>query len=331
MQRAHDINAGTLMVGTDLHGDWQTWEHLRDTFLRLQAVGKADHLLICGDFIHGTETATDHSWEMLQDFLALREQIGQEHVLMLCGNHELPHILDMPFSKGEALVYNGALEWAIARGDALETTRFRRAYLRQWLMQLPFYARTTAGVTFSHAGAPSYPLNTDILELILTFDFASLLKLGDDLLRQYDLVKLRRNAEYVAQARAHLAVTDVRDPRFTHLLRAHTLSDQEPLYAIVWATLFTDSEHSRGIDKYLQDTRDFLRHLTTLSDCPQRILVAGHVVVPNGAMTLGAQFMRFASGVHAVPRDRGVYLLMDAAEPVKDAAQLARQLVRIWR
>ena len=90
--RLWSLNSGVAMVITDLHGDWKTYQCLRDRFTDLHAKGKADCLIFTGDIIHSdSEKFPDQSVEIVLDILNLQSNFG-EAIIYLCGNHELPHI-----------------------------------------------------------------------------------------------------------------------------------------------------------------------------------------------------------------------------------------------
>jgi len=316
------------MAITDLHGDWARYQRLRDEYVRLQARQECDHLIICGDFIHKPDDVAypDASWDILQDLMRLQQTYGHEHVVVLCGNHELPHIYDVLFSRGKPLIYNAALEWAIARAEADPATAFRRDAVTAFLQSLPFYVVTQAGVTLSHAGAPPFASDDDAMEILVTFDHKSLLRLADDRLKHYNLKALRHDAAYRRAVHDNLAVKDASDPRFVNLLRSEILLRHEPLMALVWDALFLDNERGRGLDAYVADIDAFLTYLSQIAAYPQCVLTSGHVLVRGGYQTVGRHSLRFASGIHAIPADRACYLLFDCEKPVERAEDLVKML-----
>lgn len=71
--RLWSLDAGVVMVVTDLHGDWEAYQRYRDRFLDLHHSGRADYLIITGDLIHQSIPENpDYSLDMVLDFLALR-------------------------------------------------------------------------------------------------------------------------------------------------------------------------------------------------------------------------------------------------------------------
>lgn len=329
--RIATLPAGRAMAVTDLHGDWQRYQRLRDEFIRLRARQECDHLIICGDFIHTPEGAgfPDGSWEILQDLMRLQQTYSHEDVIVLCGNHELPHIYDILFSRGQPLVYNASLEWAIANDQSGPGTAFSRAAVAEFLQSLPFYVVTRAGITVSHAGAPPFANDYDALEALVTFDHKSLLRLADDRLKHYNLKALRRDTAYRKAVHDNLAVKDPSDPRFVNLLRSEILMRYEPLMKLVWDGLFLENERGRGLDTYLADVDAFLAYMSQIADYPQCVLTTGHVLVRGGYQTVGSRSLRFASGIHAMPAERACYLLFDCDKPVQSAEDLIPMLRRV--
>jgi predicted MPP superfamily phosphohydrolase len=328
------LHGGIAMVVTDLHGAWQPFERICETFLRLKANQQADYLVLCGDLIHPIGVnSPDASLEMLYGVMQLQAQFGREVVIMLAGNHEMPHIYDVMFSRGESLVYNARLEHAIQHAEKDSRSPYKRFHIQQFLMDLPFYVVTQAGVTLCHAGAPPFVKTLDVLNDILTFDHRALLRLGQDKMeRSYDLNKLRHHAEYRQQVRDFLAIEDMDDPRYTAILRGQILSQTEPMFELLWNTLFLRNERGRNIEAYLHEIDTFLDLISQVSQYDQRVLVAGHVITPQGGYkVVGANKFRLASHAHATPPDEGNYLLLDCAKPIHHAQELVPFLHKTMR
>lgn len=324
---------GTAMVVTDLHGSRLAFDRLRDKFVTLHRQGKADRLVFCGDLIHPDEPDTpDDSLNMLLDIMRLQRDLGREQVMMLLGNHEVPHIYAIPLSKGNML-YTPPFEAALVKLDADPNAEFKRADVIDWLIDLPFYARTRAGVTISHAGTDRAVATVERLRAFLATDHRALLQRTRARLAQQDLIAARHQYEritgsdYAAQARKLLAVTDANDPRYDDLLVGLMISNTEVDFQRLWDALFNSNEHMVGLPTYTLALSTFLESLTELSPHEQRVLVAGHIVVGNGGYTLvGEQQLRLASYAHARPRESGRYLLLDCDTPVQTAADLIPML-----
>jgi Icc-related predicted phosphoesterase len=50
--RLWSLDAGVVMVATDLHGDRDAYRRYRNRFVDLQAEGLADCLILTGDLVH---------------------------------------------------------------------------------------------------------------------------------------------------------------------------------------------------------------------------------------------------------------------------------------
>lgn len=326
--RTADYDAGVAMVVTDLHGAWQPYERVRDLFFNLQAQGRADRLIFCGDILHAPAYARyqDESLRILQDIMFLQEKHGLDTVLLLSGNHEVAHVYCFELQKGDH-VYTAEFEWAMHEAEPDDTIRYKRAEMRAFLRGLPLYVRTRAGVTLSHAGASPVVLRENGLLDVLDFDHNALLQWAYDLINnRYDPNKMRTNPRYLALARERLAIQGADDPRLLELMVAEIVTQHEQ-FALIWDSLFLANEGEVGMAQYLQLVELFLAQMTTFSPYPQHILTAGHVVVQKGGFqVMGAQKLRFASYAHATPSHAGVYLLLDCEQPVKDAAALSRHL-----
>ena len=90
---------GTLLVGTDLHGNVGDLQRLRELFLES---GPDTHLALLGDLVHGPDPWAreqwpalydydDRSWEVVQEVVALR-QSHPHRVHLLLGNHDHGHV-----------------------------------------------------------------------------------------------------------------------------------------------------------------------------------------------------------------------------------------------
>ncbi|HJZ48142.1 MAG TPA: metallophosphoesterase family protein [Roseiflexaceae bacterium] len=147
--RLWSLDTGVAMVVTDLHGDWDTYVRYRDRFIELRAAGQADCLIVTGDLIHREPDAgADRSLDIVLDILALREDYG-DAIVYLCGNHELPHLYGFVLGKGNT-EYTPSFEATLSQSG-------RRGDILALFESLPFFIRTAAGVSITHAGA-SAPL-----------------------------------------------------------------------------------------------------------------------------------------------------------------------------
>ena len=328
--RAVDIDKGVAMVVTDLHGEWPIYEQLRDKFLTLYQANEAQRLIICGDLVHGYGSENDDaSLDMLLDVLELQTQMGADTVTMLLGNHELPHIYSTPLSKG-LLEFTARFEHALARLNAQPGAAYRRTDVTRFLRSLPLYVRTKAGVMISHAGAAASVVSENIAQRLLSFDHDALLQYGDDLIAQnYTLEAIRNSPFYLEQAQHYIAVNDADDPRYRNLLRGQILSETSSEYALIWDALFTRNEaDADSLEQYLTIVRRFLMYMSAVSNYEQRVIVQGHIATRNGFTAIGPHQLRMATRAHALPPDKGVYLLLDCEKPVHTVDELVPHLYR---
>jgi hypothetical protein len=312
--RLWSLAAGTAMVVTDLHGEWDTYRRYRDRFVELQAKGLVDCLIFTGDLIH-SETATqpDHSVDIILDVLALQAAYGSA-VIYLCGNHEMPHIYSIGLAKGRR-EYTPAFEAALTQSG-------RRAEVLALFDSLPFYIRTRAGVSLAHAGAsPAMLEPKNALKIfgwshqdLLAWAAKALNEESVDVVRQA-YVRLNQAVSYSALARHYLAVSGPGDPRYDDLLKGF-LATAAPSFELLWAALFTRCEEEYGTTNYAIFLDAMLKELS-LDFFPQQILVAGHMPVPKGHRIVARRHLRLASGRHTRPREAGRYLIFDAARPVQ--------------
>ncbi|HEX2905868.1 MAG TPA: metallophosphoesterase [Phototrophicaceae bacterium] len=328
MQRVLDLNSGMAMVVTDLHGAWDVYRRLRDQFLNQQAQGAVDYLILCGDLIHseGLEEG-DASLDVLLDIMQLQAALGKDKVLMLLGNHELPHIYGLTLAKG-SIEYTPRFEAALTRLDQRYQTPYRRQDVINFLMTLPFFIRTKAGVLLTHAGAGADVNSTKSVERLLNLNHADLVDAADRELKKFDVASLQRGyshftgLSYEEQAKRYLAVTGPEDTRYNDLLRVLFLSGQNTDFDLMWNTLFSQNELEVGDTTYQRTVKTFLQCVSDVSPHEQRMLTTGHIGVKDGYAEVGKQQLRFASYTHAFPKRAARYLLLDCENPVKSSADL---------
>lgn len=321
------LPAGRVMVITDLHGAWAVYERLRDQFLKFRAAGEVETLLFCGDLIHSEDPTNDASLDIVLDVMRLQHELGRPQVVMLLGNHELPHIYSFSLSRG-SLLYTPPFEAALAALDVQPAARWRRADVMNFFMDAPLYAVTEAGVMFAHAGAsPSLRL-PDALRQVLEVDHRRLLREADEMIQRFGVEAARQNFErilkqpYDEQARALLAVSGRDDARYDDLLRGLVITNDNPLFDLLWSAVFTRNEQEVGLMEYKAAVADFLEGISTFCTHKQRVIVTGHIPVEGGYAEVGKQQLRLASFAHASPRREGCYLVMDTRQPVDSARAL---------
>jgi predicted phosphodiesterase len=325
--RLWSLEAGRIMVITDLHGDWELYQRYRDRFVELQAKGQADYLVFTGDLIHPEKVDTpDRSLDMVLDVLALQTTYG-EAVIYLLGNHELPHLYSISLSKGNR-DYTPAFEAALAQSQ-------HRARVITLFDSLPFYVRTQAGVTITHAGA-AHPLTVSKnAQAIFNWSHQQLLTRAEATLASDDLdswrhgyAKLNR-MPYETLARYFLAVSGPDDPRYNDLLRGFFASSDSAFQDLLWPALFTRCEQEYGPADYAIFLEALLQEVS-VGFYRQQVLVAGHMTLHGGYRLVAGRHLRIASGHHATPRESACYLLFDAAQPIRKGDDLLPGLGRIY-
>lgn len=314
--RGVDFDSGVAMIVTDLHGEGEVYDQLKSTFLELRRDGKADRLILCGDLLHGyRESYNDDSLRMILDVMRMQKDFGSDTVTMLMGNHEMPHVYNITLAKGSH-EFTARFEEALSHSG-------KRDEVLTFLKSLPIYVRTKAGVLISHAGATPAVTNAENAERILTFDHDALLMLAEDKLQNgYDLDNLKQDRQYILQAKNYLAVDNVDDPRFHHLLRGQIISQTSEDFSFLWDVLFATNEQGWNIGGYNVIAQAFLKAISEHSPYQQKVIVAGHIGVQGGHQLVGDWHLRLASYAHASPHKDGKYLLLDCAKPIEKAADL---------
>ncbi|HZJ67475.1 MAG TPA: metallophosphoesterase [Kofleriaceae bacterium] len=153
--------SGPVLVSSDLHGNLEDFERLRDVFLASEARGEQPMWISVGDWVHGPpdEAARDDVLDrfgkplyayrdetpaILEGLFALMDRFG-DRVLSLCGNHEHAHIggrFTQKFHNNEAAHLEARLSTAAV------------AELRRRFASWPVVIRIAAcGIAVTH-GAP---------------------------------------------------------------------------------------------------------------------------------------------------------------------------------
>lgn len=323
-----DLDTGTAMVVTDLHGTWDVYRRLRDLFLAELAKGNVNHLVLCGDLIHSESVEEyDASLDVLLDVMSLQAELGKSKVTMLLGNHELPHIYGLTLAKG-AVEYTPRFEASVSRLDQRYKVPQKRKEVIEFLASLPFFARTKAGVMLTHAGASTDVSSSKLAERLFCINHTELISMADRELTKFDIASLQRGyshftgVSYEEQAKRYLAVTGQDDPRYNDLLRVLFLSGQNTDFDLMWNTLFSQNELDVGESAYYRTLKNFLQYISESSPHEQRVLVAGHIGVKDGFAEVGKQQLRLASYTHAFPKRSARYLLLNCETPVKTASDL---------
>ncbi len=326
--RLWSLEAGVAMVVTDLHGDWDAYRRYRDRFVDLHAAGRANCLILTGDLVHAEKPEGDRSLEIVLDVLDLRASYGSA-IIYLCGNHEMPHIYGISLAKGDR-VYTPDFEKALSDSG-------RRDEVAALFNSLPFYLRTQAGVSLTHAGAASPIVNPANPLKLFNWSHQDLLAWADKTLTSEDVAALREgyasqhhNIPYNTLAAYFLAVSGPDDPRYNHLLRGFIASSYPDFERLLWPALFTRCEKQYGLTDYSIFLDALLKELS-VDYFPQQALVAGHITLKGGHLIIANRHLRLASAHHATPRKAGQYLLFDTAQPIQSIEDLGNGLGSVFK
>lgn len=324
--RVVDLEGGTAVVVTDLHGDWDAYQRYRDQFMHMQASGQADYFCLLGDLIHrSSPPAEDQSLEIVLDLLTLQKELGDKLICLL-GNHELAHIYAVPLAKGSEL-YTPRFEHAMGS---------HRADIIAFFNAMPFYIRTKAGVTLAHAGATAAIGEENARERLFTYSHQEILDETAVSLPMSARPQLRKKlaaryaTSYDALSRTYFAVTPQEFHRYDDFLIGSTALETHPDCALLWPALFNKNELEYGRATYLLILDTMLREFSKDTHS-QRVMVTGHIDVKGGHALIGQQQLRLASGKHASSRRKAQYLLLDCEQPVENAESLLPNLGAILK
>ncbi len=153
---AYAVGPGILLVGTDLHGNYQDFRRLSTLFLDAVRAQEDPLLLLTGDFFHGPEIR-EESWpshlgeyywdesELILDELLLLQHAFPNRVLGLLGNHDHGHVGGPHTAKFHA---DEVLHFEQKLGPE------RTKLLREFLNHAPLICLSTSGAVFTHAAPP---------------------------------------------------------------------------------------------------------------------------------------------------------------------------------
>ena len=322
--RVCNIDAGRVMVVTDLHGDWALYTRFRDKFIQLKDQGQVNTLVIAGDYIHSEESSeNDQSLAIVLDLIDLKNALDTALIVLL-GNHEMPHIYHIPLSKGTH-IYTPRFESVLGK---------HRQKVIDFFELLPMWVRTRAGVSICHAGAFAEVHDPAAVDQLFNFTHRALLKYAEDQLNEVSLPMLRKTISsdmsmpYEDVVKHYLAVNGREDPRFDHYVLG-AIASQHPDFGLLWSALFSANELQYGKKAYSQHVKTLLAALSQ-GYYRQNTLVVGHIGCRGGYRVLANnQQLRLASGVHAHPVSTARALIFDAATPVPHARALIPGLLHL--
>ncbi len=174
---------GTLLVATDLQGNWRDYLALKDLYQREKDAGNAPILLFCGDMVHGPGRALsdpdawpdflgsfyeDESDRIILDFIEFSKT---EMAVALLGNHEHAHVggpVVSKFHPDEAAVLNAKL------GP-------ERERVCDFISSMPLIAVAPCGASFCHAAPRRTEPDLGAFESLdyASFDEMSIMKIHE--------------------------------------------------------------------------------------------------------------------------------------------------------
>jgi hypothetical protein len=323
-QRVFEVESGTVMVVTDLHGDWAFYRGYRDLFLRRREQNKAHTLVIAGDFIHSEgPVEQDRSLDIVLDLMELQRVLGPALIVLL-GNHEMPHIYHSPLAKGEH-IYTPRFESVLGT---------HRQEVISFFDSLPIYVRTKAGVSICHAGAFAEVHDPAAMDQLRYFSHKSLLRYAEERLTDEIRQVLRQTVgdemgiSYAEVVRHYLAVESLEDSRYDDYLLG-VVASQHPDFHVLWSALFSSNEMQYGRTAYANHVKGLLSALSE-GYTTQCVLVTGHIGCRGGYSVLASnRQLRLASGVHAHPKTSARALVFDASVSVTNARALLPGLLQL--
>jgi predicted MPP superfamily phosphohydrolase len=323
--RVINLEEGQAMVVTDLHGDWDAYQRYRDTFFQLQASGQADILILNGDMIHASAPKEqDKSIDIVLDIIRLKKELGNSLVYVL-GNHELPHIYSITLQKGDDL-FTPRFEFSMGE---------KRQEIVSFFDSLPFYVRTSGGISICHSGASTALGETNGVERLFNFSHQKVLERTRAQISKEErpsLIRAMRKMHgrtYNEMARKWFAVNGLNDPRYDDFL-VGTLATSDEDFELLWPAMFSRNEKEYGNNSYKILLTTLLQALST-GYVRQSILITGHIDCKGGHKLVNRQQLRLASAKHALPREAGLYLLFNARERFETAVDLVPQLRSVFR
>jgi len=322
--RVVNLEKGQAMVVTDLHGDWDAYQRYRDTFFQLREVGQADILILNGDMIHASAPANqDKSLEIVLDIIRLKKELGDSLIYVL-GNHELPHIYSITLQKGEEL-FTPRFEFNMGG---------KRQEIVSFFDSLPFYVRTSGGISICHAGASTALGETDGVSRVFNYSHQRVLQRTRAQITKEErpsLIRAMRKMHgrtYNDMARNWFAISGLNDPRYDDFL-VGTLATSDEDFELLWSALFTRNEKEYGSNSYQVLLTTMLQALSDGYE-QQSILITGHIDCKGGHKMVNRHQLRVASAKHALPREAGLYLLFNIRERFETAADLVPQLRSVF-
>jgi hypothetical protein len=200
---------------------------------------------------------------------------------------------------------------------------------------LPFYIRTRAGVMLGHAGAVAELSTAQAVETLFHFSHQAILQEAAAVIGEEKRPSLRRAIAKMSQQTydnivyQYFGITSPDDPRYDDFLIGTVATNSHPHFELLWEALFTTNEKQYDRHTYQTIVKTMLLAFSK-GYHEQTVMISGHLDCRQGYTVVNPHQLRLASAKHALPRESGKYLLFDAGERVKTAADLLPNLATIF-
>ena len=315
MGRIIDIDAGRLLIASDLHGNWEDYQKIKNVFKSLRDKGKADALILDGDLVHGYPGYEDKSVEILDDLI----DNPDSRVISMLGNHELMHIYHLGKNVKNVHDFAGPLEKKI-EGN--------RARYVDFMKSMPYAVRTAGGVLINHTGAnvpmaadlpvsdyphhPSEQLSgkTDGFELVDSLDH-------DAVLAALGVVMEAQSGQRLPDDFSHKY-----SPQIGQTFNETAIGNY------LLEVFFNKNEDQYKDGVYERMLTIFMRKMSK-GGSQQRFLVSGHIEVPDGYRVVGGKQLRISSS-HGAEDSKKVLASVDASRQYSSVGELVKDLIPVY-
>ncbi len=281
-----DIDAGNLMIVSDLHGNGDDFRQVVRVYEQLKKEKKADYLIFLGDLIHAYPgKRKDESVEIIEELLDFKANKKGSDIICLLGNHEFVHIYHIPLARGH-------LEFTTYFENRI---RKCREIIIRFFMDMPLMIRTKGGVLINHSGGSNR--------------YREEVEFGFNWLKDY---RHKGNFE------SHLKNISKYDPQ----IGSDFMRTAEGDY--LWDILMNGNERQYGND-YLQYNDDLLNVMSEdRKEMSMNKIVSGHIGVDYGAEIIGDTLVRICTSAGSLGDLEKKFLLIDASKNYSNVRELLK-------
>lgn len=308
-----DLEEGRLLVASDLQGNWQDYQLIRQRFHGLKSDGLVDILVFDGDLIHSMDSTPDDSKRILDDLI----DHPSLDVIPVLGNHELMHIYDMQVQKrGVELVV--PLEIRIREN--------RRKYM-EFFMQMPYAIRTQGGVVINHTG-PNRAMAGRRFGLLFDSEEPELVDDGKpfEWMENLNHSSLRQKALTLANMHVWPGESKLEDDLSCYQPEIGRAFLQLKEGQYIWEVFFNANEwESRHQDQYPETLERFLKAMSHGTN-EMKFLVSAHKPVPEGHCVIAEKQLRICSSYGAQEKQKRL-VIVDAKKEYRSMRELVASIV----